>query len=231
MQRINELTRDCFDAINRLRLSEPSSLAAPETLRHRLRGCVEDLIERAGDAGFSQQDAQDIAYAVVALCDEVMLALPEPYRHFWMNHLLQLHFFKENVAGEGFFNRLQQVRADPNRREVLQVYYLCLVFGFEGRHRFHGGEAALSRLTEAVQAELAAGLTYPPEVLSPAGDRVSEPGFQVRRRAPLMVLSAAALALSLLLSAALRFSVTGSATRVARELDAVSAHLTSKELR
>ena len=218
MDRINQCTHECFNTVLQLRRAEPSSLPAPELLRHRLRGYVEDLLRDAGDAGFSQQDAQDMAYAVAALMDEVMLARPEPHRQFWMNNLLQLHFFKENVAGEGFFHRLQQLRADPNRREVLRVYYLCLVFGFQGRYRVPGGELELMRLIEAVRGELVRGLTHTLDVLSPHGERPAEPRLQVSRRVPLLAFSAGAVVLALLACLGLRFNLANRTSSVVTRL-------------
>ncbi len=228
MDRINHITQECFDTLLQLRRAEPSSLPSPEMLRHRLRGCVEDLLRDAGNAGFGQQDAQDMAYAVVALVDEVMLARPEPHRQFWMNNPLQLHFFKENVAGEGFFHRLQQLRADPNRREVLRVYYLCLVFGFQGRHRVPGGELELMRLIEAVRGELIRGLAHTLDVLSPHGERPVEPRLQVSRRVPLLAFSAGAVVLALLACLGLRFSLAHRTSAVVARLAISSSPVNTK---
>jgi type VI secretion system protein ImpK len=47
-----------------------------------------------------------------------------------MAHLLQFEYFKENQAGEGFFDRLKQVRGDRTALGDL-VYYLVLSLGFQ----------------------------------------------------------------------------------------------------
>ena len=154
MQRVTEATKDCFDAAIRIRNSDAASVPPPEVLHHRLRGVVDEMLRRAAVLGFSHQDAQDMAYAMVALLDEVALSRPEPYRSFWMTNLLQLHYFNENVAGDGFFHRLQSIRKDPHRAEVLQVYYLCMLFGFQGRYRIRGGELELMTLIDSVQKDL-----------------------------------------------------------------------------
>jgi type VI secretion system protein ImpK len=229
MDRVNQITKDCFDTVIQLRQAEPTSLPSPETLRHRLRTCVEQLLERAGDVGFSHQDAQDMAYAVAALMDEAVLARGEPLRQFWMSNLLQLHFFHENVAGENFFSRLQQIRADPTRREALRVYYLCLVFGFQGRHRTPGGELELMRLIEAIQGELTRGLVHPADVLSPHGARPPDSRLQVTRGAPLLALSAGAVALALLVLLGLRFALGSRASSVITEMDAFATQASTKE--
>jgi type VI secretion system protein ImpK len=115
----------------------------------------------------------DITYAICALADEVALNAGEPLASGWMGHLLQFHYFRENTAGDGFFQRLETIRRDPRRREVLRVYALCLWFGFQGRYRVRGGELELMNLGESLQREVG---PRPSEIeaLSPHGDRPTE---------------------------------------------------------
>ena len=67
MDRVTEATKECFDAAIQLRGSEAAAVPPPETLYHRLRGVVDEMLRRAAVLGFSHQDAQDMAYALVAL--------------------------------------------------------------------------------------------------------------------------------------------------------------------
>jgi len=49
-------------------------------------------------------------------------------------HPLQFRYFGVHLAGEGFFDRLEALRADVKANlEVLEVYHLCLALGFEGK--------------------------------------------------------------------------------------------------
>jgi len=174
MDRITDVTRDCFDGLIQLRRLEPASLPAAATLHGRLQGSVDALFTRAAQAGFAREDVNDIAYAMVALADEIALSRSEEYRDFWAGQSLQLRYFQENVAGEAFFTRLESLRRDPRRREVLQVYLIALLLGFQGRYRVRGGEVELLRLTEDLQRDLQRGRKYDGEMLSPQGDRADE---------------------------------------------------------
>lgn len=203
MDRVTEATKDCFDAAIQLRGSEASAVPPPETLHHRLRGVVDETLRRAAVLGFSHQDAQDMAYALVALIDEVVLGRPEEYRQFWMP--LQLHYFNENVAGDGFFARLNTVRKDPHRHEVLQVYYLCMLFGFQGRYRIRGGELELMTLIDTVQKDLERARPFDFDVLSPHGDRPTESLLSKRKKASMVGISAGALAVAVLFYGVLQF--------------------------
>jgi type VI secretion system protein ImpK len=171
MDRINGVTGECFNALAQLRHLDDTSLPAPETLHRRIRSFVDAMMQRAQQAGFAREDVSDIAYAVVALADELALSKPDAVRQFWAGQLLQFHYFQENVAGEGFFTRLDGLRRDPRRHEVLRVYYLALLFGFQGRYRVRGGELELMNLTDELQRDLGRGWKHDADALSPQGER------------------------------------------------------------
>jgi type VI secretion system protein ImpK len=170
MDRINGVTGECFNAIAQLRQLDESALPAPEALHRRMRGFVDAMMQRAAQAGFSREDVNDIAYAVVALVDEVALSKSEGVRQFWVGQQLQLLYFQENVAGEGFFTRLEAIKRDPRRHEVLRVYALVLLFGFQGRYRVRGGELELMNLADEIQRTIGRARAHDSETLSPQGE-------------------------------------------------------------
>ncbi|MBU8900702.1 DotU family type IV/VI secretion system protein [Corallococcus sp. H22C18031201] len=219
MDRVTEATKDCLDAAIQLRNSDATAVPPPETLHHRLRGVVDEMLRRAAVLGFSHQDAQDMAYGVVALIDEVVLNRPEEYRQFWMTNPLQLHYFNENIAGDGFFNRLNSIRKDPHRAEVLQVYYLCMLFGFQGRYRIRGGELELMTLIDTVQKDLERAKPFDFDVLSPHGDRPTETLLSQKKKASVMTLSAGALALALLLYGGLVLTLNNKVSTLLKDIE------------
>jgi type VI secretion system protein ImpK len=173
MDNINQVTAECFNAIRQLReLDGP--IRSPETIHERLGSFIESMREKARDAGMPQRDADDIAYAIVALADEIALGKAEPLRGYWMNRLLQLQFFNESLAGEGFFTRLQQIRRDGRRQDVLRVYYQCLLFGLQGKYSIRGGELELMKMIDQLRPEVERNIETP-EQLSPAGEPPDEP--------------------------------------------------------
>ncbi len=176
MDNVNQITAECFNAIRQLReLDGP--IRSPETIHERLASFIEAMREKARDQGMPQRDADDIAYAIVALADEIALGKAEPLRGYWMNRLLQLQFFNESLAGEGFFTRLQQIRRDGRRPDVLRVYYQCLLFGLQGKYSIRGGELELMKMIDSLRPEVERNIDVPDQ-LSPAGEPPDEP--QVR---------------------------------------------------
>lgn len=214
---VQELTGECFAAVARLReLDGPVS--SPETVHASMRGYIESLKERARTHGVPEKDTNDIVYALVALVDEVAINTPEPLRSYWMNQPLQLHYFGENVAGEGFFTRLQGLLSDGRRIEVLRVYHLCLLFGFQGKYGFPGGDVELLRIGDGVRNLLERNLEIS-EDLAPAGTPPDEP--QVRRANSnfLLWVSLGIFALALAVFVGLRLSFDQQVSDVSTRVD------------
>lgn len=215
MDRINEVTRRCFDAIIEVRRMEAASAPPADQLAARLRSFVEAMRQAATDAGYREQDVHDIAYAVVALCDEVMLAKEAPLGPSWTAHLLQMHYFHENTAGDGFFTRIKEIRSDPQRAEVLRVYYLCLLLGFKGRYRVRGGELELMNIAESLQHDLIRSGQIKGEQLSPCAEPPPAPMAQRATGKALLLGVGGALVLALALYFGLSLALGSEADSVA----------------
>jgi type VI secretion system protein ImpK len=173
MDKLNQVTAECFNALRQLReLDGP--IRSPDMIHDRLCGFIEAMRERGRDQGMPQRDVDDIGYAIVALADEIAMGKPEPLRSFWMNKPLALQFFNDALAGEGFFTRLQQVRRDGRRTDVVRAYYQCLLFGFQGKYSIRGGELELMKIVDSLRPEIERNIEIP-DVLSPAGEPPDEP--------------------------------------------------------
>lgn len=223
MDRINSITQESFGALLQLRQFGDNALPAAELVHRQLRTFFDRMLKRANELGFGQQDAQEIAYPIVALADELALARADSFREYWLANLLQFHYFKENRAGDGFFTRLDEVRKDLQRTEILRVYYLCLLFGFRGRFRVRGGELELMQLTEALQRELSKTYRFDTELLSPRGERPPDSAVSAKRTLPLLAISGAAVVFALLVYTGLRIGLSSSVSSLIEEVSTSSA--------
>lgn len=80
-------------------------------------------------------DPKDYAhYAAVALVDEAIMTSEWPGADQWRREPLQKHYFDNFLAGEHFFSRLDELRGGAED-DLLEVYFLCLCAGFQGRFR------------------------------------------------------------------------------------------------
>ncbi len=105
----------------------------------------------------SKIDPEDIAaskYALAAFVDEAILRSQWPARERWADNPLQLQLFETYLAGEGFFEKLDALRGRGEAAaDVVEIYYLCLALGFEGKYAIEGTER-LQALAKVVQDEL-----------------------------------------------------------------------------
>ncbi len=107
----------------------------------RIRTFLEDFERDARRSGASAEDVYDAKYAFCAAVDETVLASQLSIRTYWERHPLQLAYFGDQLAGENFFNKLEQLRAQGAARvQVLEVFYLCLLLGFRGKYALDGSE-------------------------------------------------------------------------------------------
>ena len=217
MDKINQITSDCFIALSQLReLDAPA--ASPELVHERLRGFVDTMRQRAREESLSTQDADDLAYAIVALADELAMGKPEPMRGFWMGQPLQLHFFNETLAGEGFFTRLQELRRDARRAGVLRVYYQCLLLGFQGKYSIRGGDLELMKLIDTLRPEVQRRMQVP-DILSPNGLPPDEPLVRSSSRNPFLFVALGVFAIAIAVFIGMRFSLDQSVADVAARVD------------
>lgn len=223
MDRVTEIARDCLNALSQIREVDDASLPAPEALHARMRALVDDALHRAAAAGLGREEANDVVYPLVALADEVVLGKgSDELRAFWSAQPLQLIYFGENVAGEAFFTRLESVRRDPRRAELLRAYFLALAFGFQGRYRVRGGELELMALVDAVARDVARGRAVDVEHLSPAGERPAQGIGRVGRTGLFLWIAGGALALALVLYLGLRISLASGTDAVVDRISAIA---------
>lgn len=91
--------------------------------------------------GFDHQDIHTTKYAFCALVDETILHSNCDFKEEWSCDPLQLTLFGDHLAGENFFTRLEELRAQGAPRvHALEVYHFCLLLGFKGKYLIEGTE-------------------------------------------------------------------------------------------
>jgi type VI secretion system protein ImpK len=202
---LNQITADCFNAVSQLRELEGAA-GVPEAIHRRMQGYMDAMRGRAREQGMPQRDGDDIAYALAALIDEIAMGKAEPLAGYWMARPLQLQYFNENLAGEGFFLRLEELRRDSRRIDVLRVYYQCLLLGFQGKFSMRGGELELMRMVDQLRTELERQIERP-DHLSPAGEPPDEPLLQSSQRNPFLWAALGVFAVAIAVFIGLRLSL------------------------
>lgn len=134
-----DLMHDGFYLLFMLRRrSAPTDAAA---FRDSIRRFLDEFEKNARRNGASADDIFASKYAFCAAVDEVILGSAFNVREAWERQPLQLALFGEQLAGERFFEHLEQLRAQGAARvQALEVFHHCLLHGFRGKYMLEGPE-------------------------------------------------------------------------------------------
>jgi type VI secretion system protein ImpK len=130
----------------------------PKSAEH-LRGQIRELLDafelNARRMSASADDVFSAKYAFCALLDETVLGSAFDIRDEWGRSPLQLAFFGDQLAGENFFVKLDQLRGNGAASlQALEVFHYCLLLGFQGKYMLEAPEK-LALLTARLGDEIA----------------------------------------------------------------------------
>ncbi len=137
-------------------LKNRNAPADAEQFRERVKQFLADFERGSARLNTSAEDAYLAKYAFCAVTDEVVLSSGFAIRDAWERQPLQLALFGEQLAGEHFFTKLETLRQQGAARvQVLEVFHMCLLLGFQGKYLIEGSEK-LAYLSARVGDEIAA---------------------------------------------------------------------------
>ena len=147
--------QEVFTAIERLR-SNRQGVTDANAFRHHTREALRTAAAQALSAGYPSEDVKYATFATVAFLDESVLNSQNPVFTDWLRKPLQEELFGTHIAGEVFFQHLQQLlgRNDSaDLADVLEVHYLCLLLGFGGRYSA-GNRGELAQIMNVVAEKI-----------------------------------------------------------------------------
>jgi len=127
-----------------------------ESFRAQIREALRTAEQHCRQRGYSADEVRLAIYAVVAFLDETVLRSANPVFSRWPGKPLQEEIFGGNVAGETFFQNLENLlrsNDSPNIADLLEVYGLCLLLGYQGRYTV-GGQGELDSMKRAIAAKI-----------------------------------------------------------------------------
>lgn len=161
--------------------------ARPEALRQRIQVALTDARDQAVTLGQPLTQANQAAWFVAALLDDIALNTPWGGHGEWSRQPLVTQLSGDVDAGSRFYRHLQELVAHPNRDpDLLELAYLCLGLGFRGQYRLQGatGEASITALRGQIARSLRNVDTLAAP-LSPHAEGVDVPDERRRFAVPL----------------------------------------------
>lgn len=108
----------------------------PAALHQQLAGEVRQFESRAQKSGVAPETIFTARYLLCTTVDEFVLGTPWGAASVFSNQSLLRIFHQETSGGEKFFLLLDKLIHDPaNNIDLLELMYVCLALGFQGRYR------------------------------------------------------------------------------------------------
>lgn len=122
----------------------------PPGLREFLAQNIRAFESRAKAAGVAPEKVVGARYVLCTLLDETAASTPWGGSGMWGKHSLLVLFHNETWGGEKFFQLLSKLAENPaGNRDLLELMYICLAMGFEGRYRvIDNGRSQLEAVRE-----------------------------------------------------------------------------------
>jgi type VI secretion system protein ImpK len=182
-----------------VKIRETANLGQADQLKRLLTAYFKDFERTCLSHGKPAEAVEQAKYALAAFIDETIINSESPCRENWIEAPLQSVFFNDNLAGENFFKRMETMLPDLKRHlDVIEVYYLALALGFQGRYRLSGPEV-LPNVVRNLLKRIEGVKGAPPKSISPAA--YVHPGVKGREKSgrPFVIGAAIFLTVSVLL--------------------------------
>ncbi len=195
----------------------------PAALRASLVEAVKRFETAARAQGLPNEQVVAARYVLCTLLDESASSTPWGGSGAWSSQSLLVHFHNEAWGGEKVFQLLSRLAEQPaQHRNLLELVYVTLSLGFEGRYRvLDNGRAQLDSIRERLALKLRE-LAGPAErTLSPAWQGAEPPPQRLSDGVPLWALGALLAAVLLALFLVLRLTLAAQTDATFSALQAI----------
>ena len=196
----------------------------PAALRDALADGIRKFESQARAQGLPNEQVVAGRYILCTLLDESASSTPWGGSGAWSGNSLLVQFHNETGGGEKVFQLMSKLaeNVDANRH-LLELLYVVLGLGFQGRYRvIDNGAAQLDSVRQRLAQMLGRGRS-PERALSPRWQGVGASGRRLVDGLPLWLIGTAFLVLLAITYVGLRWSLANSADGLFGQLAALDA--------
>jgi type VI secretion system protein ImpK len=193
-----------------------------EELRAQLIQMIRAFETQGRAAGYDDEKLGAARYCLCTFLDEAISGTPWG-AGVWGVRSLLVTFHNEASGGERFFLILQRLAQNPTANaDVLELIYVMLSLGFEGRYRLiDGGRSQLDTIRERLEQMIRGQRGASERALSPRWLPEKQERKPLLQLVPLWVAAAIAAVVLVIANLALSFHLNGLSDRVFEALHAI----------
>lgn len=197
----------------------------PAGLKDALSEGIRKFEGQARADGLPNEQIVAARYILCTLLDESAASTPWGGSGVWSAQSLLVQFHNETWGGEKVFQLMSKLAENiPNNRNLLELLYVCLAFGFEGRYRvLDNGRAQLDSVRQRLAQLLRQGRPEPDKALSIRWKGEEAKAARLGDGIPLWVIAAFTGLILLGIYIGFRFGINGSSDPVFSTLQAMDA--------
>jgi type VI secretion system protein ImpK len=196
------------------------SQADPMALKNKIVDEIKLFQTIAQSEQIDSQTVQSASYVLCTVLDETIINTPWGNESNWPKQSLLALFHKEVEGGERFFDLLKSIAQNPSKnRYLLELMYICLTLGFEGRYRLiEGGKNKLVSIREWLYQIVQKQRGGFEQTLSPHWQGISDRRNPLMQLMPLWVFGAITAALLALIYTVFLFRLNSASDPVFRDI-------------
>lgn len=166
----------------------------PSGLKNQIIREINDFQNDALHKDVDQKTVSTARYVLCTALDDAVLNTPWGNNSNWAQQSLLSTFHKEVSGGERFFKILKSLGQNPGQNiDLLELMYLCLALGFEGRYRIvENGKDKLAQIRDWLYRLISQERGTVERTLSPHWEGVVEQKNPLLRFMPMWVFIAIA---------------------------------------
>lgn len=197
---------------------------AVDELQVQLIGEIQRFEDRSLHQGFTQKQVKIASYFLCALIDETVLNTPWGNQSNWGHNSLLIRFHDEAWGGEMFFQILDRLKQHSAQSlNLLELAYLCLSLGFEGKYRVAGGGMReIEQLRQELYLLIHRMKGDSERALSPHWQGLRDMRNPLVRHVPIWVITVVAGALLMLIYLGFAFAINRSSDHLYGQLAALA---------
>jgi type VI secretion system protein ImpK len=183
----------------------------PAGLKDALSEGIRKYEAQARSEGLPNEQVVAGRYILCTLLDESAASTPWGGSGVWANQSLLVQFHNETWGGEKVFQLMSKLAENvAANRNLLELLYVVLAFGFEGRYRVvNDGKAQLDSVRVRLSQMLKKQRGNSEKALSPRWEGVPARVARLRDGLPMWVLMSIAALVLMVVYIALRLSING----------------------